>query len=727
MPTPSERTHGASAPRVRVATMFEALRREAVLTAHSLEYHPAMAKQVKKATKRSTTATGSTAKKKVTRAAPKKTTKKATTKKATAKKATAKKKPVAEIDLDEELSVEKLFERGRELDAERAARAAEESGKPRSVRAPVPARPSYPVHWGYPFSFDKALPPREYGLLNDFFETYTTISSSRGGFQIVAPETDPEIRRAAWDSSGTVLELEQLLAQLPSDDVDERSERLVRALARPTGEAWWEVAMLLSTWDRATLPAAIELAERHLERWPDELRGMIDAWKQRPELVRLVRVHWGELTDREIPDHITVVHTQDLAGLEAHQRRLARIKVLNVSGKPGIPRLLARLSGLQGLERLVLQHPTYSEKGTAAGDLAELLRAPHLQRLTGLSLYGYTLTKGDLEALATCEQPLEHLKIQYAKMQPDAAHALAALASRKRLRTLDLKYNDLGPKGARTLFAEPSAWQSLRVLDISANEIGDKGVQALAAAAPGELRWLNVSSNDQKNQLTAAAARALADAPGLANLETINVFGHPLGAEGVAALIHSPHLRALRGLNVAFAGASLADLAAHCGDDPVPLTELNLGHLPASGKQKRDLRACTFLRTVKMLNVESLDGADYKMLLACPHLGALEVLSLGGCYSNEKAALASLVAAEPPPNLRYLNLSGWKFTADTAARLADSPIGRQLWGLTLMTSYTPPEAWRAFYDAGLPLVGSPLFDVNAPSEYVTSTTFREEI
>jgi hypothetical protein len=485
--------------------------------------------------------------------------------------------------------------------------------------------------------------------------------------------------------------------------------------------------MLLSTWDRATLPAALALAEEHLARWPDELRSMLDPWKERPELARLVRVHWGELADRELPDHVTVAHTQDLAGLEAHQHRLSRIKTLNVSGKPGIPRVIARLEGLESLERLVLQHPTYSENGPAAGDLAELLAAPHLRRLTGLSLYGYTLTKADLEALARCDQPLEHLKIQYAKMQPKAAHALATLAARKRLRTLDLKYNDLGPAGARALFAEPAAWQALRVLDISANEIGDAGVQALAAAAPGELRWLNVASNDPKHQLTAAAAQALADAPGLANLETLNLYGHPLGADGVAALLHSPHLRALRGLNVAFAGASLADLAARGGADPVPLTELNLGHLPASSAKKRDLTRATFLRAVKLLNVESLDGADYKALFACPHLGALEVLSLGGCYSHEAAAMDVLLSADPPPNLRYLNLSGWKFTPANAARFADSPIGRQLWGLTLMTSYTPPEAWREFYDAGLPLVGSPLFDTNAPCEYVTTTTFREEI
>ena len=59
-------------------------------------------------------------------------------------------------------------------------------------------------------------------------------------------------------------DLEQLRAHLPSDDVVARTERLRRALTRPLYDRWFEVVMLLSTWDRETLPAAIAVAEEGL-------------------------------------------------------------------------------------------------------------------------------------------------------------------------------------------------------------------------------------------------------------------------------------------------------------------------------------------------------------------------------------------------------------------------------------------------------------------------------
>lgn len=643
----------------------------------------------------------------------------------------AAKAPVETIDLEKELTVENLLARAADLEAERAERAESERDNTRAVRPPVAVRPANPVHWGYSYCFDEAVPADERAALRTFFKRFTEVADERGsGFYVVAADTEPEARRAAWDAGGVVIELEQLRAQLPPDDVAARRERLARALARPTGEGWYEAAMLLSTWDDATRPAALAEAERLLASWPDELRSKLEPWTDRPELLRLVRVHWGPIAEHGTADGVTVVHTQDPDGLQRHQQRFAAIRTLAISGRPGLPAVVAGCTGLANLERLALQQPTYTA-GTSKIDLAELLAAPHLQRLTGLSLYGYTLSDADLAALAACAQPLEHLRIEYASMKPKAADALASLASRRRLRTLDLKYNDLGPKGASALFSAADDWRSLRVLDISANEIGDPGVQALARASLDELRWLNISSNDPKNQLGPAAARALADAPALGNLETLILHGHPLGAEGVAALLYSPCLRSLRRLNVAFSGASLAGLVACAGPgEPLPLTELNLGFVAASKQGKKtplDLSGARFLRSVRTLNLDSLDGAEYAAVLSCPHLESLEVLVLGGGHSNPRAAFTALCSIEPPPRLRYLGLSGWRFTAEQARALAASPLGRRLWGLELMASYTVPDAWYEFYRAGLPLVGSPFFDAYAPNEHVTTTIFREEI
>jgi hypothetical protein len=496
---------------------------------------------------------------------------KTTSRKSAAKQPAKKQQPA--FDIEAELSVEKLMARGQELAAEREARAEKEREVGRAVREPVPVRPTSAVHWGYPYCFDVGLPAGEREELLAFFGRFTEVADRpSAGYFVVGPDTDPEARRAAWDGGGEVLELEQLRAQLPPDDVAARSERLARVLARPTDRGWSELVMLLLTWDEATLPAAIDEAERLLADWPDELRARVDRWVGRPELQRLVRAQWL-VEGAEWPaiiDGVTTVKTQMLAEVAANQGRFAGITSLEISGKSGIPGVVAGCTGLPTLERLILQQPTYPD-GDGVGELARLLRAPHLQRLRGLSLYGYTLTEEDLEALADCPQPLENLRIQCAHLRPADARALATLASRRRLRTLDLKYNDLGPEGAGVLFENSDDWQALRVLDFSANEIGDEGAAAIARAAPAELRWLNLASNDPANQLTAAGARALADAP-LGRLATLNVFGHPIGAEGLVALLYSRRLRGLRALNAAFPGASLAEIAERCGDgEPVAI------------------------------------------------------------------------------------------------------------------------------------------------------------
>lgn len=632
-----------------------------------------------------------------------------------------------ELDVEDELSVEKLLARGEAMAAEREALAAKERRHVRATREPVAARPASRIHWGYSFCLDTAIPYEEREALLAWFARFTDVAAEPSyGYFIVGPDTDPEVRRAAWDRGGTILELEQLRAQLPPQGESARRELLASVLARPSSEHWSALAMLLSTWDEATLANVLVDVERGLADWPDELRALASRWDGRPELRWLVRVLPGDLGRAGELGDITTVRTQDAAGLKEQQGRFAELKALEVSGKKGLPALVAGCKQLVKLERLVLSHPTYSEGGTAACGLAALLRAPHLQGLRGLSLYGYTLKGADLEALAGCDQPLEHLRIQYAKLQPGAGEALAELAARRRLRTLDLKYNDLGPGGARALFANPGDWGELRVLDCSANEIGDDGAAAIAAAGLHSLRWLNLASNDPNQQLSADGARALAAGQAFGQLVTLNVYGHPIGAEGVAALLHSPNLRGLRGLSAMFSGASLGELAAHSRGIPVAVEELSIGHLPASPKQF-DPDDLGFLRTVRSLNVDALDGDEYAALLACSRLEALEVLVLGGGYSHPEAGFAALCSAKPPPRLRYINMSGWRLTPAQARELARSRLGQQLWGLELMPSYTPPDAWYECYLAGLPLVGSTSFDSNAPNEFATMTTFREEL
>jgi Leucine Rich repeat len=651
------------------------------------------------------------------------------TKKPAAKKPAAKKAPEKKplLDLDDPNVVPKLMEMAHAQAVEREKRAAKEARKPaKPVRGEVAIRPANPPHWGYSFEVHPSVPEAERVSLHAFFERFTTLGDSYA-ILIVCAETPAEDRRAAWDGNRIVLELEQLRAHMPEADVAARTERLRRALARSDYEKWFEVVMLLSTWDDATLPAAIAMAEEGLARWPDVTRYEVKAWRARPELLRLTRVAWGTLADalqRPGLDAVTVLQTQDPEGLTANAREVSQITHLAISGHSGLGAVVAGCVPLTKLTSLELQQPTYTH-GTKPIDLKKLLKAPHLGNLTSLSLYGYTLSPPSLDALAKCAQPLARLRIEYGKMKPAAADPLARLASRRRLTSLLLKYNDLGPEGAAALFARPDDWSALRVLDISANEIGDDGTLALTRAALTELRWLCLSSNAPQQQLTERAAVALANAPSLAKLESLFLMGHPVGTKGVAALLHAPALRSLKRLNVSFSECSLAELFRACGEaEPVALTELSIGNNDAS--KKADWTRATFLRSVKSLSLDSLDGCNYEGLFACPHLGSLEVLVLGGCYTNADAAFEALVSAPALPSLRYLGMQGWKPTAAQARAMAKSPLFKSLWGVQMMSSYVPPEAWRAFYDAGLPLVHS-VFDQFPANEVSTYTTFRDEV
>ncbi|MFO0645573.1 MAG: hypothetical protein U0326_04995 [Polyangiales bacterium] len=659
-------------------------------------------------------------------AAKKPAAKKPAAKKAATKKPAAKKAP---LDLNDPNIVPQLMEMAHEQEVARKARAAKEAKKPaKALRGEVAIRPSSEPPWGYTFELHPSLPARDREALTAFFTRFTTLGDGLTVL-VTCRDTPAEDRRAAWDANRQSIEIEQLRAHLPSDDVAERTARLRRALAKPDGDRWYEIVMLLTTWDEATLPAALAVAEEGLARWPDIARHEIDvgALKSRPELQRLVRSAWGDMAavlQRPCLDAATALTTQDASGLVEHQGALSHMRQLSLSGSSGLGPVAASLTEMSKLTVLELQQPTYSQ-GVKPIDLKKLLKAPHLRALDALSLYGYTLNATSLDALAKCEQPLTRLRIEYAKMKPEVGAKLAAFASRRRLTSLQLKYNDLGPTGAAALFARPDDWRGLRVLDISANEIGDEGTLALSRASLDALRWLSISSNATQEQLTARAAEALASAPSLGNLEGLFLMGHPVGSAGVAALLRSKTLRSLRRLNVSYSGSSFDEIIAACdGADGLALTELNLGGIDSS--KPADWSRATFLRTVKSLSVDALSGSNYEGFFACPHLGSLEVLVLGGAYSENEKALEALIAAPRIPSLRYVDMSGWKPTAKTARAMARSKLFEGLWGVQFLTSYVPPEAWRAFYEAGVPLVNGG-FDRFPANEITQLTTFRDEV
>jgi uncharacterized protein (TIGR02996 family) len=126
-----------------------------------------------------------------------------------------------------------------------------------------------------------------------------------------------------------------------------------------------------------------------------------------------------------------------------------------------------------------------------------------------------------------------------------------------RLTHLDLKWNHLGPAGARVL-AEAPHLAHLTVLHLPKNGLGTGGAQALAGSPHlGRLGALDLRDNG----LDADAAAALAQAP-LPRLRRLDLGGNRLGDAGARALAFGLALPALTHLDLSDNGINREGAAA---------------------------------------------------------------------------------------------------------------------------------------------------------------------
>ncbi|MEZ4409223.1 MAG: hypothetical protein R3A52_22555 [Polyangiales bacterium] len=184
------------------------------------------------------------------------------------------------------------------------------------------------------------------------------------------------------------------------------------------------------------------------------------------------------------------------------------------------------------------------------------------------------------------------------------------------------------------------------------------------------------------------------------------IHGDGLRDAGVAALLDAPALRGLKRLAIYGRGATWAGVFKRLsGEDPPPLEDLDVSAAQSSKKPGAWSRA-TFLRGVRRLKLDGLQGQEYAPLLGSSHLTSLELLVLGGCHAQRDEALAAMLRAPALPSLKVLSLRGWTLSALEAKALARSPLARGLAGVDVNPSTNAPEALRAFLDAGVPVVGT---------------------
>lgn len=181
---------------------------------------------------------------------------------------------------------------------------------------------------------------------------------------------------------------------------------------------------------------------------------------------------------------------------------------------------------------------------------------------------------------------------------------------------------------------------------------GTKGTLPALCARPELMAVESLDLHEQR--LGPADARALGAAPFVA-LRTLDLWGNPLGDDGLAALVASPHLAGLEHLHLYKCGLSKASLVALSRAPCLPtlrtldLDELEgcdaeVGTLLARGEELRDLRLGSAVLTDELLEA----------IAATPAFARLERLVLPGVTWQMRGADPALRDRHTPRGARAL-------------------------------------------------------------------------
>jgi uncharacterized protein (TIGR02996 family) len=265
-----------------------------------------------------------------------------------------------------------------------------------------------------------------------------------------------------------------------------------------------------------------------------------------------------------------------LVGLDLNWSALAPVQAWRLANWPGLVRLRhlnLAWSGLgdDGLAGLLsgstlanLRVLNLSSAGLTQAGVEALFRSPHVPALVHLELSGNTLGR-DWSAQAT--EPafapnLRRLGLALTRMGDTGVSALAAM-NLPALRELNLTKNHLSPTSVAVLVGAKWLTQ-LEVLTLGENALG-AALSPVLTAPLTSLRRLGLGSNvlDARavadlvasphleglrelllsyNRLGDEGARLLTGWPGLARLTYVDLASNGITAEGLLALLRSPHL-----------------------------------------------------------------------------------------------------------------------------------------------------------------------------------------
>jgi uncharacterized protein (TIGR02996 family) len=284
------------------------------------------------------------------------------------------------------------------------------------------------------------------------------------------------------------------------------------------------------------------LLEEHGSAWAGPLPRLVEAYEFRRGLVE-----WARLSSRRLLRYGDQIF------------RLAPLRHLTLSIERGQGPAVAGCGHLARLEALDLFLVN-------AEDAEAVLGSPHLGNLRSLRLRGGANALAGAHSLAR----LEALDIGSNNLGDDGAWAVLR-AQLPALRSLTMSGNWLGDGAARALATAPLL-AHVSELDLSRNSLGPAGVEALAGSAHASgLRalWLGFNPVGDSGAITAArlplrrlylgrtqvgpeGIAALAGSATLAGLTHLDLDYNPRPADGLRALLRSPHLDRLEALYLRF-------------------------------------------------------------------------------------------------------------------------------------------------------------------------------
>jgi uncharacterized protein (TIGR02996 family) len=378
---------------------------------------------------------------------------------------------------------------------------------------------------------------------------------------------------AVWvkNTESFVKNLDAIFRAAPITHIDFRSEDLTEEHAREFVDSGHLAQVRSLGFIEGCAPEALRVIGGHrdaggvslLEVWADA-----DASNQLTALA--AGKHWTGLTRLEVMDFDDVDDPQEAASGFAEMirrpqfRKLRRIDAWGNDLDSQVARAIAK-AGLTELRHLDLAFNSIGEDGAKA-----IATSKSLSNLRYLDIASCDLGIDSAAALITSRKLPNLAVLKLDNNSRDGASLSAAasvLTSANRNPTLRVLSLDDVPLAVSVLAAlgKCASIQGLWFLSFNGSGVRDHELAAFTNGLPfGQL----VAFDLENNNLTAPGMQTLAEWPGCASLQSVDISGNQPGEAGAKALIQSEHLKKLKRMNVT--GLGTARLRKHFGKKVVP-------------------------------------------------------------------------------------------------------------------------------------------------------------